>query len=403
MKKIFQLIIIALLSLSVLSGCKENKLKALIVTGQNNHNWEESHIILKKILENSGTFNVETSISPAKGEDMSGFVPDFYAFDVIVLDYNGDEWPEKTKKNFEKYVKDGGGVVVYHASDNSFPAWEEYNVMIGLGGWKGRNEKSGSYVYYNNRNELIRDNSEGNGGEHGSQHEFVIEIRDTKHPIVKGLNKRWLHSLDELYSKLRGPAQNMNIIATAYADTSYKGTGRHEPILMTIEYGKGKIFHTVLGHVGREKKHYATQDAGFIITLQRGAEWAATGEVKQQLPEDLPNVGSAFLLPNYKFYTLDELFAKAKSFEYGKAQKYLYLISNRIREAKGGSEKLKDFENRILKTMQSDDATSECKNYFCRELSWMGSEKSLPLLNELLKNDETSEMAQFALTRLQQQ
>jgi len=403
MKKIFQLIVIAILSLSALSGCQDKKLKALIVTGQNNHNWKESHIILTQILENSGAFSVETSVSPAKGEDMSSFTPDFKAFDVIVLDYNGDEWSEETKKNFDTYVKNGGGVVVYHASDNSFPGWKEYNEMIGIGGWEGRNEKSGPYVYYNSRDELIRDNSEGRAGSHGPQHEFVIEIRDTEHPIVKGLPKRWRHSQDELYSKLRGPAQNMSIIATAYADTTYKGTGRHEPILMTIKYGKGRIFHTVLGHVGGEKVHYATQDAGFILTLQRGAEWAATGEVKQKLPEDLPNVGSAFLLPNYKFYTLDDLFNKAKSFEYGKAQKYLYLISNRIREAKGDQQKLNDLEERILETMQNNDATSECKNYLCRELSWMGSEKSLPVLNELLKNDETAEMAQFALTRLKQQ
>ncbi len=401
MKKIFQLIIIALMSLSVLSGCQENKFKALIVTGQNNHNWKDSHIILKKILENSGTFTVETAISPAKGEDMSGFTPDFYAFDVVVLDYNGDEWSEKTKKNFEKYVNNGGGVVVYHASDNSFPGWKEYNEMIGLGGWEGRNEKSGPYVYYNSNDELIRDTSEGRAGDHGPQHEFVVEIRDTQHPIVKGLRKRWLHSKDELYSKLRGPAQNMNIIATAYADTAFKGTGRNEPILMTVEYGKGRIFHTVLGHAGGDKHHYATQDAGFIITLQRGAEWAATGEVKQQLPEDLPNIGSAFLLPNYKFYTLDELFTRAKSFEFGKAQKFLYLISNRIREAKGNSQKLSSFEDKIVAILQADDATNECKNYLGRELSWFGSEKSLPVLNELLKNDETADMAQFAIARIE--
>ena len=332
---------------------------------------------------------------------MSSFIPDFYAFDVVVLDYNGEEWPENTKKSFEVYVKNGGGVVVYHAADNSFPKWKEFNKMIGLGGWEGRDENSGPYVYYNDRDELIRDNSEGNAGSHGPQHEFVIEIRDTEHPIVKGLPKYWLHSQDELYSKLRGPAQNMSIIATAYANPEKKGTGRHEPILMTINYGKGRIFHTVIGHVGGEKVHYAVQDAGFILTLQRGAEWAATGEVKQQLPADLPNIGSAFLLPNYKFYSLDELFDKAKSFEYGKAQKYLYLISNRIREAEGDSRKLSDYENRILSTLQSDDATDDCKNYLCRELSWMGSEKCLPLLNELLKNDETMDMAQYALSRIE--
>ncbi len=400
MKNIIQLITVAILSISVLSGCQEKKIKALIITGQNNHNWEESHVILEKILENSNAFTVTTSISPAKGEDMSSFSPDFLAYDVIVLDYNGDEWPEDTKKGFEIYVKNGGGVVVYHAADNSFPEWKEYNEMIGLGGWYGRDEKSGPYVYYNSRDELIRDNSEGKAGSHGPQHEFVIEIREPEHPIVKGLPKRWLHSQDELYSNLRGPAKNMTILATSYADPKQKGTGKHEPILMTINYGKGRIFHTVIGHVGGEKVHYATQDAGFILTLQRGTEWAATGEVKQQLPPDLPSIGAAFLLPNYKFFTIDELFEKAKKYDYDKPQKYLYLISNRIREAKGNSKELGKYESRILETLQSDDATNECKNYLCREISWMGSKKSIPVLKELLKNEETADMAQFALTRI---
>jgi len=401
MKKIFQLIVVALLSLSVFSGCQEKKLRALIVTGQNNHNWETSHKILEKILENSGVFSVETSISPAKGKDMSEFSPDFNAFDVIVLDYNGDEWPEKTKKNFVSYVKNGGGVVVYHAADNAFPKWKEYNEMTGLGGWEGRDEKSGPYVYYNDQDELVRDDSPGKAGSHGPAHEFVIDIRDMEHPIVKGMNKRWLHTKDELYAKLRGPAKNMTILATAYSSPKLKGTGRNEPMLMTITYHNGRIFHTVLGHVGNEKVPYSMQDAGFILTFQRGAEWAATGQVKQPLPPDLPNIASVFTLPGYKFFTLDDLFERAKKFEFGKPQKYLYLITNRIREAKGDPVKLKQYEKKIIETLESDDATSECKNYLCRELSWMGTQECIPVLKKLKEDDATSEMAQYALTRLE--
>ncbi len=401
MKRLLHIFLVAIISLSVLSGCQDKKLKALIVTGQSRyHNWEDSHVILQKILENSGMFSVETAISPARGENMSHFSPDFYAFDVVVLDYSGDEWPEKTKKNFEKYVKDGGGVVVYHFSSASFPDWKEYNKMTGLGGWNGRDEKAGPYVYYNSNGKLVRDDRKGKAGSHGPAHEFVIQVRDLEHPIMKGLPKYWMHPKDELYQQMRGPAENMEVLATAYADTTFKGTGRDEPLMMTINYGKGRVFNTLLGHVGKEKMHVATMDAGFILTLQRGAEWAATGSVTQKLPEDLPNIGSVFILPNYKFYTLDELFLNAKKYEFGKPEKFVYLISNRIRKAKGDKAKLEMYEDKILKVLNSDDATPDCKNYLCRELRWMGTEKSIPVLKKLKENSETEEMAQYALSGL---
>ena len=92
-----------------------------------------------------------------------------------------------------------------------------------------------------------------------------------------------MHAQDELYDLLRGPAENMKVLATAYADEAKGGSGRHEPMLMTIEYGKGRIFHTPMGH-----GDYSQECTGFIACLQRGAEWAATGQVTQQLPKDFP-------------------------------------------------------------------------------------------------------------------
>ncbi len=73
-------------------------------------------------------------------------------------------------------------------------------------------------------------------------------IRDEEHPITKGLPLHWLHAKDELYDRLRGPGTNMKILATAYADKKQGGTGRHEPMVMTIDYGKGRVFHTPMGH-----------------------------------------------------------------------------------------------------------------------------------------------------------
>lgn len=274
------------------------KYKTLIVNGQNNHNWEIGSAAMKQILEGSGLFQVDVASSPEKGEDMSVFKPDFAKYDLLVLDYNGDEWSAEVNASFLNYVEKGGGVFILHAADNSFPKWKEYNEMIGLGGWGQRDEKDGPYVYYNDKNEIVRDNSPGKGGAHGPQHEYVIKTREPKHPIMKGLPEEWMHAKDELYHGLRGPAEKMTILATAYSEKDFKGTGHHEPALMTIRYGKGRIFHTIMGHASENNQ--AMKCAGFIVTSLRGAEWAATGKVTQAVPENLPTKTESIVWEEYK-------------------------------------------------------------------------------------------------------
>ena len=125
----------------------------------------------------------------------------------------------------------------------------------------------------------------GKAGRHGPQSPFQVITRNMDHPITKGLPEKWMHSKDELYSTLRGPAKNVTLLATAYADPANKGTGEHEPVLFTIDYGKGRVFHTVLGHGVAP----AMQCVGFICTFQRGTEWAATGKVTLPVPADFPS------------------------------------------------------------------------------------------------------------------
>jgi type 1 glutamine amidotransferase len=161
--------------------------------------------------------------------------------------------------------------------------------MIGIGGWGGRDEKSGPYVFIDEAGKTVRDDSPGKGGAHGPQHPFQIVIRNADHPITKGLPRAWMHAKDELYQQLRGPADNMTILATAYADKDFKGSGRHEPMMMTIDYGNGRVYHTPMGHAD-----YSVQCVGFITTLIRGTEWAATGKVTlTEVPSDFPAANQA--------------------------------------------------------------------------------------------------------------
>lgn len=258
-------------------------LKALIVDGQNNHGvWPTTTKMMKKYLEETGLFSVDVATTAPKGTD-DNFKPDFKKYAVVISNYNGDAWPAETKQAFVDYVKNGGGFVVVHAANNSFGDWKEYNEMIGLGGWGGRSEASGPYVYINADGKLVRDESKGRGGNHGSQHPFQIIVRDAKHPVTAGMPGEWMHMNDELYDLLRGPAENMTVLATAFADKSKGGTGRHEPMIFTVSYGKGRVFHTPMGH-GKDSQ----ECVGFMTTLQRGTEWAATGKVTQKIPSDFP-------------------------------------------------------------------------------------------------------------------
>jgi hypothetical protein len=310
-----------ILGLSCVPTQAGDLLKALIIDGQNNHDWVATTPVLKRILEDSGRFNVDVSTSPDAGPPIpsrpknatpadeqahqakiaewkiakdafkkanqpawEAWRPPFADYDVLVMNYNGDRWPDPVRADFTRYVKDGGGLIIYHAANNSFPDWPEFNEMIGVGGWGGRNEKSGPMLRWRDGT-IVRDESPSPAGTHGPPHPYIVEIRDAQHPITKDLPPRWLHAADELYSKLRGPARNLTVLATAFADPAKQGTGEHEPILMTITYGKGRVFHNVLGHGPKNMV-----DAGFVITFQRGAEWAASGAVT--LPPPPPQMMS---------------------------------------------------------------------------------------------------------------
>jgi type 1 glutamine amidotransferase len=257
-------------------------IRTLIIDGQNNHDWKSTTPVLKRQLEETGLFKVDVMTTPPKGGDMTAFRPDFKTNQVVVSNYNGDPWPAEVNAAFEKFVRDGGGFVSYHAADNAFPEWPQFNEMIGIGGWGNRTEKSGPYARWRDGGVAV-ENKPGPGGHHGKRHEFLIVTRNAAHPIMKGLPAEWMHAQDELYDSLRGPAKNMLVLATAFSDPATGGTGENEPMLLTIPYGKGRVFHTTLGH-----DVTALQCAGFATTFQRGTEWAATGKVTLKVPADFP-------------------------------------------------------------------------------------------------------------------
>jgi type 1 glutamine amidotransferase len=262
-------------------------IKVMLLDGESGgpyHAWKQTTPYLKKMLDDAGIFQVDVVTAPPKDGDFASFKPDWSKYQVIVWNYDApdERWSDSVKTAFEQYVRNGGGVVAVHASDNAFPNWKAFNLMIGVGGWRGRNEASGKHFYFQDGKE-VADPAPGMAGMHGARLPFKVVDRVTDHPITAGLPKEWMHVADELYANLHGPGENMTILATAYSDPANKGSGHDEPMLMVLSYGKGRIFHTTMGH-----DLTALSCVGFIATYQRGTEWAATGKVTQKVPADFP-------------------------------------------------------------------------------------------------------------------
>lgn len=277
-----------------------DKLQVLIVDGQNNHDWERTTPYLQKLLTDTGRFDVWVMTTPERGspaDAWEGFRPQFSKYQVVLSNYNGETWPASVRKDFEEFVRGGGGVVNVHAANNPFADWEAFNQMIGLA-W--RPAAFGDRLVLNDSGEEVRQvKGEGPGAGHGPQHAYPVVVRDADHPVMHGFPAEWMHPADELYHGQRGPAQGMRILATAYSSPEQKGTGYHEPMVWWIPFGKGRVFTILLGHVGRNQKPdtWPMRDVAFQALVARGCEWAATGAVTLPLPENMPTASEVSLAP----------------------------------------------------------------------------------------------------------
>lgn len=263
-------------------------LEILFIDGVHSHDtWPETGRLVRRALERSGRFSLTHVTEP----EPERFRADFSKFDVVIPYYcpvpsaeRDPLWPAETRAALEAYVAKGGGLVIVHAASNAFASWPAYNRMIGLGGWGGRGEEAGTYLYVDAQGNPVRDSGPGVAGHHEPEFEYVIEARAPEHPIWRGLPPRFMHAQDEVYGRLRGPAEGVHILATAFSGKTADGTQRHEPVVMTIAFGAGRVFHTTLGHATP-----ALRCAGFQTLLERGTEWAATGAVTLPIPADFPS------------------------------------------------------------------------------------------------------------------
>jgi type 1 glutamine amidotransferase len=279
------------------ASAADQPLKVLIIGGQNNHNWAKSTPYMEQVLNRAGHIRATVQNTPGKDAtpaDWDAWQPKFRDFACVVLDYNGPMWPERVQQDFLAYVREGGGVVVIHAANNSFSGWKEYEQMVGLL-WRGRDY--GASLYLDDEGKLVREEpGQGRGMGHGGQYDWAMTVRDADHPITRGMPVKWMHKHDELYHGQRGPAENVHLLLTAFSDPAAGrgGTGKNEPIVWWIPYGQGKVVTNLMGHVGELG---CMECVGFQVLLYRSCEWAATGNCTTPMPTNFPTADATSLAP----------------------------------------------------------------------------------------------------------
>ncbi len=238
------LVLISTLAFSNAAFAKA-KIRVLLLSGDDvsAHNWQQIADATKQVLLASDKFEVTTA------EQLTALESDTLTkdFDLIFITrYNRQgTLSDKGKANLLQFVKSGKGLALSHLASASFPEWTEFQTMVG-------------------RHWVM-----GASG-HGPRSIIKATITPAKSPITKGIAD--FETDDELYAKLQGDAQ-ITVLVTADSDWSKKT----EPLVFTVKYGKGRIFHETLGHDAKAINNPTT--AQLIVN---GSEWAATGKVTKE-------------------------------------------------------------------------------------------------------------------------
>lgn len=308
-------------------------IRVLLIDGRNNHNWETTTDAIRATLESAGLFDVTVSTAPAaktspglraprtsdpvqkdkyskaakihqalnlplrtkEMEAWQKWLPDFDAYDCVVLNYNGNTWPEPMQEAFVKYIREGGGALFIHAANNAFSNWEAYNDIIGIG-WR-KSDYGKALKIEDASGKTIEDKDAGNSA-HGSKHPFQIKVRAPDHPIMRDIPPAWMHGRDELYHNMRGPAKNLRVLSSAYSDPKQRGTGMHEPMTWETTYGQGRSIITSMGHFWRgDTLLDSLYCVGFQTIVARSCEYLATGSVSIGVPDGFPRVEETSIFP----------------------------------------------------------------------------------------------------------
>lgn len=336
MRRVSRLVISLVTIVAATASASCDDVRVLIVDGRNNHAWQGTTNSIRQTLLQTGIGRVDVSTAPLrypapfpskppkasddefatweaevavwraaekkydKGQETAWnqWRPDFKQYDVVVDNYNGPDWQQNVKTDLIEFVHGGGGLIVLHAANNCFGNWDEFNQMIGLG-WRKKDQ--GTRLFFGDDGNFVRQPSgEGPDSGHGSKHPFAMTTRAANHPIMQGLPETWLHGKDELYHAMRGPADGVEVLATALSAKKQGGTGDHEPIVWTTTFGAGSVVTNTMGHYwpsgGGADARNSLHCVGFQTVLARSVQFAAKRKVDLDVPANFPGVAEPIIV-----------------------------------------------------------------------------------------------------------
>lgn len=218
---------------------REYAVRCLIVTGEDypGHKWRETTPILKSALERHGRIKVDVA------EDLNVLRTDrLAAYGVVVMhfkNYDPNVPGREGFENLERFVRQGGGLVLVHFACGAFQEFKEDFVKIAGRVWDPQ----------------LRGHDP-----HGT---FTVRIVDPEHPITRGMKD--FETVDELYTCLTG-----DIPIHQVAAARSKVDGKDYPMAFVLEVDKGRVFHCVLGHDPQAFGPSQVQEL-----FEKGCLWAA--------------------------------------------------------------------------------------------------------------------------------
>ena len=219
----------------------EKPVRVLIVTGVDypGHPWRTQALELHKALGATPLIDVRlVDDVEVLGTDL------IFDYDVLMMNfknYDPLKREEAAKKNLVRFINEGGGLMYFHFTGGAFENWPEF-VNVSGRVW----------------NPSFR--------AHDPYQEFTVQITRKDHPIMKGIND--FKITDELYTCLDGKRE-IEVLAESKSSVD----GKMYPMAFVFTEGKGRGFHTVLGHDGK-----AFESPELTPLLQNAAIWCAGRE-----------------------------------------------------------------------------------------------------------------------------
>jgi type 1 glutamine amidotransferase/HEAT repeat protein len=341
---------IVIFGCAVTDGFAASKpIRVLLLSGQNNHRWQETTPALVDMYRSSGLFEVDVLDNPR-----AGAWPKLDDYDVVMS--NWTNWPSEERVWGERegqalldFVRSGKGFVIFHAASACFSEWAEYQQLIGATWGKGTTG-------------------------HGKVHAFSVRPTDVPHPITRGLSG--FVTTDELWHKM-SKQPGIQVLAEAYSDKEKGGTGEYEPVVYVTRFGAGRSFHCVLGH-----DVAALNSMGCRLLMLRGTQWAATGKATVEIP-----------------VSLEQALDGIKGYERGQSRDVLKQVNELVQFARGYTV----LRAQLIQHMQGflgSHATVDSKKVILDKLALMATDEQASALALTLGDPDLGMATLYALEQI---